>query len=222
MRAVAGRVGLSATALYNYVENKQALIDRVVARGFRRFESYMWRAVDGVPSGGFDRLQALGAAYLRFARENEQYFKIMFTIQPEDRREIDELPGEGGRRILRQAVADAIAAGAIRQADPDVVALYLWSSVHGLATLSLACDVTCECSCGCKDGGECTCGGRHEWATEGLAAEELFELFGEFIRDGLRPRDRLADAGVSEKKGRTRAVTKGNGTAQGGNGKRDA
>lgn len=189
MRAVAARVGLSATALYNYVENKQALVDRVVARGFRRFESDMWRAVEGFPSGGFDRLRALGAAYLRFARENQQYFKIMFTIQPEDRREIEALPGEGGRRILREAVADAIASGAIRAADPDLVALYLWSSVHGVATLSLACNVTCECSCGCKDGGECTCAGSHEWATEGLTAEGLFERFGEFLREGLRPRD---------------------------------
>jgi AcrR family transcriptional regulator len=100
MRAVGARVGLSATALYNYVENKQALVDRVVARGFRRFESYMWRAVESVPSGGFERLHALGTAYLRFARENEQYFKIMFTIQPEDPREIEA--GGRGRRDRRR------------------------------------------------------------------------------------------------------------------------
>ncbi len=228
MRAVAARVGLSATSLYNYVENKQALVDRVVARGFRRFESYMWRAVDGVPSGGFERLQALGSAYLRFARENEQYFKIMFTIQPEDPREIEELPGEGGRRILREAVADAIAAGKIRAADPDLVALYLWSSAHGLATLSLACDVTCDCSCGCRNGGECTCADNHEWGTEGITAEKLFELFGEFLREGLRPRDGREDAGVSKEVGRTPAASSGTGSnvmdeaSQNGGGKRDA
>ncbi|MEJ2334701.1 MAG: TetR/AcrR family transcriptional regulator [Gemmatimonadales bacterium] len=229
MRAVAARVGLSATSLYNYVENKQALVDRVVARGFRRFESYMWRAVDGVPSGGFERLQALGSAYLRFARENEQYFKIMFTIQPEDPREIEELPGEGGRRILREAVADAIAAGKIRAADPDLVALYLWSSAHGLATLSLACDVTCDCSCGCRNGGECTCDAdNHEWGTEGITAEKVFELFGEFLREGLRPRDGQEDAAVSKEVGRTPAASSGTGSnvmdeaSQNGGGKRDA
>jgi AcrR family transcriptional regulator len=228
MRAVGARVGLSATALYNYVENKQALVDRVVARGFRRFESYMWRAVESVPSGGFERLHALGTAYLRFARENEQYFKIMFTIQPEDPREIEELPGEGGRRILREAVADAIAEGEIRAADPDLVALYLWSSVHGLATLSLACDVTCECSCGCKDGGECTCADNHEWGTEGLTAEKLFELFGAFLREGLRPRDGQEHAGVSKEAGRTAAGSSAAGSnrtdkaSPNGGGKRDA
>ena len=178
MRAVAARVGLSATALYNYFDNKQALVDRVVARGFRRFESYLWRAVDGVPAGGFERLRALGAAYLRFAKENERYFKIMFTIQPEDPREIEELPGEGGYRILRESVAEAMAAGRIRDADPDLIALYMWSAVHGLATLSLACDFSGECSCS-----------DHDWAEDGVTAEGLFELFGEFLAEGLRPRD---------------------------------
>ena len=178
MRAVAARVGLSATALYNYFENKQALVDRVVARGFRRFENYMWRALDGVPKGGFERLRALGSAYLRFARENEQYFKIMFTIQPEDPREIEELPGQGGYRILRESVAEAIETGRMRDADPDLIALYMWSSVHGLATLSLACDFTGECACG-----------DHEWAEGGITAESLFEQFGEFLAEGLMPRN---------------------------------
>ena len=187
MRAVAARVGLSATALYNYFENKQALVDRVVARGFRRFESYLWRALEGVPSSGFDRLRALGAAYLRFSKENEQYFKIMFTIQPEDPREIEQLPGGGGYRILRESVADAIAAGQMRDADPDLIALYVWSSVHGLATLSLACDFSSECSCG-----------DHDWAEDGMTGERLFELFGEFLAEGLKPRNGSGDSTVCQ------------------------
>ncbi len=196
MRAVGARVGLSATALYNYFENKQALVDRVVARGFRRLESYLWSAVEGIPAGRLERLRSLGASYIRFAMENEQYFKIMFTIQPEDPREIEELPGQGGRRIFRDSVADAIAAGEIREADPDLVALYVWSSVHGLATLSLACDFT----------GECLCGG-HEWAKDGLTVEGLYDLFGGFLADGLRPRD----TGRVDGAGMRRTDGKGNG-----------
>jgi len=196
MRAVGARVGLSATALYNYFENKQALVDRVVARGFRRFESYLCSAVEGIPTGRLERVRALGAAYIRFAMENEQYFKIMFTIQPEDPREIEELPGQGGRRIFRDSVADAIVAGEIREADPDLVALYLWSSVHGLATLSLACDFTGECLCG-----------DHEWARDGLTVEGLYDLFGGLLADGLRPRD----TGRVDGEGKRRTDGKGNG-----------
>lgn len=194
MRAVAARVGLSATALYNYFDNKQALVDRVVARGFRRFESYLWAALEGVPPGGLARMRALGAAYLRFARENEQYFKIMFTIQPEDPREIEELPGGGGYRILKESVEKAMAAGEILEADPDLVALYLWSCVHGLATLSLACDFTSECSCG-----------EHDWAKDGVSAEQLFEQFGDLMSNGLWPRGVGAAAAAIEPVGRDAA-----------------
>ena len=110
------------------------------------------------------------------------------------------------------------------------MALYLWSSLHGLATLSLACDVTCECSCGCKDGGECTCAEDHEWGTAGLTAERLYELFGEFLREGLRPRDGQEHAGVSKESGsHSRLGSSAAGSdmepvrsAQNGGGKRDA
>lgn len=170
MRALASRVGITATAIYHYFENKQALVDRVVATGCRRFEEdYLWKAVESLPVGSVERLGALGAAYVRFALENPQYFKVIFSMEAQDRREIEELPGEGGYPILRQCIVDAMEAGTIRRADPDLVALYLWSIVHGLVTLSLTCDLE---ECGCARG--------HEGA---LA---LFHQMGRFVFDGLR------------------------------------
>lgn len=144
MRSVAARVGVSAPAIYHYFRNKQALVDRVVATGFRRLEAYLWQAIEGVPPGDFGRIEALGEAYVRFALENEQHFKVIFTIQPEDPREIQGLPGGGGYRILRRCVVEAMEAGAVRETDPDLVALHLWSQVHGLITLFLACDPSAE------------------------------------------------------------------------------
>jgi AcrR family transcriptional regulator len=179
MRAVAGRVGVSATAIYHYFENKQALVDRVVLSGFRRFVDYLVAAADRVPADSPDRLHALGLAYLRFALENRQYFKVMFTIQPEDPRALEELPGGGGYELLLESVELAMEAGDIRRDDPHLVAFYLWSHVHGLATLCLACDF--EPVSGCE--------------SDPL---EAFSRFREFIREGLRPRDASSEAGSSQ------------------------
>lgn len=170
MRAVAARVGISATAIYHYFENKQALVDRVVLSGFRRFEDYLQSAIEGLPEDSRERLHALGLAYLRFAAENRQYFKVMFTIQPEDPRAIEDLPGEGGYVVLRDTVERAMNVGTIRRDDPDLVALYLWCHVHGLATLSLACETAPELLCGFRPA-------------------ESFERFRELINEGLRPRE---------------------------------
>lgn len=139
MRAVASRVGVSATTIYNYFENKESLVERIVALGFQRFESYLARAMEVHPVGSMDRVAATGEAYARFAVENVQYFRIIFTIQPSSPRDLDALPGRAGYDMLRQSVLEAIESGAMRPVDPDVTVLYLWSVVHGLVTIFLAC-----------------------------------------------------------------------------------
>lgn len=176
MRSLASRIGVSATAIYHWFENKEALVDRVVAHGFERSEAYLWKAIEGLPKGSVDRLAALGEAYIRFALENEQYFKIIFAIQPPAPRHIDDVPGQGGYRVLRECVVDAMEAGSIRRADPDLVVLYLWSLVHGLVTIFMACDP--------KDMlGECeVC---HDEADSLTIA--MFRHFREFVREGLMP-----------------------------------
>ncbi len=173
MRAVAARVGVSATAIYNYFENKQALVQSVISIGFERFDEYLLEAVAGRPEGSAERLEALGDAYIRFALENREYFRVLFAIHAELPRDIEELPEGGGYALFRQSVVDAMNGGTIRQTDPDLVVLYLWTLVHGLVTLLL----------GCKPNARC----RH--SGEDLDAHDLFARFGEFVYLGLRPQD---------------------------------
>jgi AcrR family transcriptional regulator len=171
MRAVAERVGVTATALYHYFENKQALVDCVVRLAFERFGSYLETAARRHPVGSLERVQALGEAYIQFAIENEAYFRVIFSIQVKDPPSVEELPGGGGYALLRGCVDDAIASGAMRPADPDLVAHYLWATVHGLVTLVLACRLHgCD---GCRgEAGE-------------TSPLDLFRALGPFIRQGL-------------------------------------
>ncbi|MEJ2547267.1 MAG: TetR/AcrR family transcriptional regulator [Gemmatimonadota bacterium] len=194
MRAVASRVDLSATALYHYFDNKDALVDRVVQHGFQRSEEYLRRAVDRYPRGSMERVAALGEAYIRFALENRQYFKIIFAIQPERPRAIDDVPGQGGYRVLHESVVEAIEAGAIRRENPDVVVLFLWSVVHGLVTIFMACDPAQMLDESGLCGGDC---GQPE------ATLVLFNHFRQLIREGLEPSSGHLETGSD---GETEAV----------------
>ena len=141
MRIVAQRAGLSATAIYHYFENKEELVNRVVMGGYVKFGRYVERVLEEHAAGSKERLHALGEAYLRFALENREHFRVLFNIQNPSPREIADLPSGGGYDLLRRCVVDAMESGSIRSADPDLVAHYLWSLVHGLVTLRLACNL---------------------------------------------------------------------------------
>jgi AcrR family transcriptional regulator len=155
MRSVADKAGVSATAIYHHFDSKQALVEEVVCRGYRRFGSYLEAAIADHPKGSVERLASLGEAYIRFALENQEYFRVIFGIRSHTPRSIAELPGGGGYFVLRQCVVDAMDAGTIRcDAEPDVVVHLLWSVAHGLVTLELACGITDPDAEGCPGEGK--------------------------------------------------------------------
>ncbi len=178
MRQVADRVGISATAIYHYFSGKEELVDRVVRKGFERFGSYLERGIAPYAKGSLDRGRALGEAYLRFALENQAYFRVIFSIQPQDPRALDDLPEGGGYPLLRRTVEEAMESGAMRRADPDLMAMFLWSLTHGLVTLALV---------GAAQG--CDCTGKR------VSPIELYHAFSPFVRAGIQAR---ADGGERE------------------------
>jgi AcrR family transcriptional regulator len=170
MRSVADRVGLSATAIYHHFQGKDDLIAQVVKLGYLRFGEYLEDAVSREPEGSVERLLAMAEAYVRFAFENKEYFRVLYSIQARIPRDLEELPGGGGYHLLRKCVVDAMDAGAMKEGNPDLVAHYLWTCVHGMVTLALACNIEAP---GCSVG------------SGGVSAVELFRSFTPFIRDGL-------------------------------------
>ncbi len=185
MRSVADRVGLTATAIYHYFDSKDELVTRVVQSGYHRFGEYFSQAADQHPVGSLERLLALGDAYVRFALENQEYFRVLYNIQARPR-EVQELPGGGGYDLLRGCVVEAMEAGNLREGNPDLIAHYLWTSVHGLVTLALACNIECA---ECRGLGD-----------DPQVAANLYRDFMPFLADGLRPSNETSDAGGAGKR----------------------
>ncbi len=81
MRSVADRVGLTATAIYHYFDSKDELVTRMVQSGYHRFGEYLSQAADRHPVGSLERLLALGDAFVHFALETQEYFRVLYNIQ---------------------------------------------------------------------------------------------------------------------------------------------
>ncbi|MEL6644859.1 MAG: TetR-like C-terminal domain-containing protein [Pseudomonadota bacterium] len=137
LRAIAARVGVSHTAPKNHFESLKGLLCAIAAEGFRRHAEEMRKGVEGT-SPGKDRLRAATAGYVRFARENPELFRLMFSSGLA-RDETPELAEAGAESY---SVLQSVAAGldwprpALR---PELhswqTELLLWTIVHGYASL---------------------------------------------------------------------------------------
>jgi AcrR family transcriptional regulator len=121
MRRIAERLGIRAPSLYKHFPDKEALEAAVISAAFEEQAEMFERAVE---EGG-DPLDALGAAYRRYALAHPHLYRLM--TDRELRRDL-LMPGvedRAGRTIYRAAGEDADRARAA------------WAFAHGMALLEL-------------------------------------------------------------------------------------
>ena len=136
MRAVADRVGVTATALYRHFTGKDALLREVAGEGSRLLGGYLFRALEA-PSP-LDRLRMTATAYLEFAAAQPQAYRALFD--PGDQDESSPAQRQRGAmlRFLRDGVREAMDAGDLAPGNVDETALTLLSLLPGLASLQQA------------------------------------------------------------------------------------
>lgn len=141
LRAIAREAGVSHTAPKHHFGDTRGLLSELAAVGYRRLEAAMQAALAAVPEGG-ERGNAVGGAYVRFARDNPALFGLMF------RNEIIDMRYQPLLTAARGAMRFLVATGAGAAASPESVPAKLdlpgeqviriaaaWAYVHGLATL---------------------------------------------------------------------------------------
>jgi len=141
IRAVAKRVGVTPPSIYLHFPDKQALLDAACEPIFAELERHLDEACAGV-SDPIEQLRRIGIAYVRFALDNREPFRIVFMTEC-------DLEGSGSmtradletqtafRRVIR-AVVEAQEAGILGPADPSLAAMRLWIAAHGAATLLIS------------------------------------------------------------------------------------
>jgi len=137
LREVARRTGVSPAAPYRHFPDRRALVAAVAERGFERMQVAM---MEGMKSaGGRAGFKQVALAYVSFGLTNPAEYRVMFGPEMADTRDFPSLR-ETSRGVLggtAEAVSQLQKAGLIGPGEPWLIAVALWSTLHGLVMLML-------------------------------------------------------------------------------------
>ena len=139
LRGIARAAGVSHAAPYHHFSDLEDLLAAVAAGGFARLTRLMLEREAEITDDRLARLREAGIAYVGFAAEHPELYRLMFSgrlkgsrIHPELERESDATYDTLGALLaeaLDPETADATGTG------PNEVARASWALVHGLAML---------------------------------------------------------------------------------------
>lgn len=138
MRQIAAELGWSATTAYRYFKNKEEILAAVRAAAFSRFCEVIEQATGSSPDPR-KSARNVGQAYLGFALENSDAYRMMFDVSQADLTGNPELTEalDRARRSMVAYVTPMIEGGILR-GEANALGQMLWAAAHGLVMLRLS------------------------------------------------------------------------------------
>ncbi len=142
MRAIAAKIGYTATAIYHHFRDKDALIEELCIADFTALGQAMYRI--GRIEDPAERLQRIGQAYAEFALANSSQYRFMF-MTPQRHGPVDEYgkpshkPEQDAYDFLLSTVTEGIQKGRFRPelTNTQELAQIMWGAIHGVVALWL-------------------------------------------------------------------------------------
>ena len=138
MRQLAVELGVSPMTPYRYFKDKDAILAAVRASGFARFATALEQA-SAASEDGVKRTQDTGRAYVRFALENQDAYRLMFDFAQPNEKDYPELIEASARsRAMLIRHAEGLVSTGQAKGDPEMIAHIIWASLHGALVLQMA------------------------------------------------------------------------------------
>ena len=144
MRRIADAIEYSATAIYVYFKDKDALIRELCREDFGKLAAMSNKL--GQVADPIERIRQLGHGYVRFAVKHPNHYRLMF-MTPDQNEKLDEAdlarkgnPDVDGYAFLLNTVREAFEAGRFlpELKSPELIAQTFWAVSHGVASLQIA------------------------------------------------------------------------------------
>ena len=140
MRPLASAIGCTATSIYLYFKNKDALIHALIDEGFellaKRFEAALKKAGDDPE----ERMRAIAGAYFDFGLSNSEYYEVMMMLHP---KHMERYPAELYRKartnldLFTRQIA-AVEGCLLNEKGLKAAGSQAWATMHGIVSLLIA------------------------------------------------------------------------------------
>ncbi len=124
-RSIAAALGCSTQPIFSNFDSLDELQQAVYAAAYDHYYGFLTREME---SGQYPPYKAFGMAYVRFAKEEQQLFRVFFMC---DRKGKALLPSSD----FSQSVDMIMKANGISKAEAELLHMEMWCFVHGIGTM---------------------------------------------------------------------------------------
>ena len=124
-RSIASALGCSTQPVFSNFASMDELQYAVLDAAYEFYHGFLMREV---ASGAYPPYKAYGMAYIRFAREEKQLFKVLFMC---DRKGQELLPSAD----FSESVDMIMQANNLSRETAELFHMEMWSCVHGIGTM---------------------------------------------------------------------------------------
>ena len=124
-RAIASALGCSTQPIFSNFSSMDELQGAVNEYAYQTYLDFIKKEVD---SGEYPPYKAFGMAYIRFAREEKELFKLLFMC---DRGGKEATPSID----FEQSVEMIMKANGLTREKAELIHLEMWTCVHGIGTM---------------------------------------------------------------------------------------
>ena len=140
IRNIATAIEYSPATIYLYFKDKDEIVYELMEMGFGLMVMDLKEAFE--ESDPVKRIRRIGHGYISFGLANPEWYVLMFNA-PQPIQHLEKCQSEWGQGIslfdfLVETCQQAIDQKRTKESDSKLLALHLWSSVHGLVNLSLS------------------------------------------------------------------------------------
>lgn len=137
LRACAREAGVSHAAPAHHFTDRQGLLAAVAVASFRRLSASMDLLMSDARQQGQPVMAAIGLAYIRYALEHPELYRLMFRLRITARGLPEVVEAADGCHARLLAAVREVAGDPADDGEVQEKAALAWSCVHGFVSLAL-------------------------------------------------------------------------------------